>query len=191
MRTLLAYSVIALLAACGGGPGPEDNPAEVVDTSDVRFEWRCDAARCRLRREQLLPHPECRAGERGAIGLFFERFFEVCGACAQGDTLFGSEPHYCRALRCDRDADCPQLYGELGVRRYRCRQRLCQHEDTPAPALDHDLVFKLCIAALPRERTTNDALLSPELQAIYGKLAEHCPLDGTRCDVPPGCWPYP
>lgn len=183
----VAATVGAAATGCAGEPGPDDNPTSIVDTSGVRFDWRCDRERCRLHREQLVPHPDCSAGQRGAIGVFFERFFEVCGACADDQSLFGSEPHYCRAIRCERDADCPQLYGALGVKRYRCQQRLCQLEGAPHPAPDHDLAFKMCIAELPRERTTSDALLSAELQAIYGQLAEHCPLDG-ECRIPPGCW---
>lgn len=174
-------TLFALTGACEDpDPCPASNPATVVDSTGVEF--RIDGS-CYARPTENTPDLyDCASGRVGYM-LVWARFVSIQMGCLIGGGIAsGAEAE--RPLGCERDADCPTLYGDV----YECVSGLCQHTDEqefPRDEIDVLDVALMCYGPVDRTLT-----LDPNTAAamqVREAIQTACPDQACMLPLPDSC----
>lgn len=182
-----AILVVALCACVDTDtPGAPNNPPQLVDTSSLLFDWACDGHGCVPRATPGGPAlPSCEPGESAFYTFTASRFFTVVAACGSS-TRWYTYGLWGRAVVCESDADCPQLYEFRSEYDYECHHGLCQNierDDESALALSD--AYTLCYGRFARDETL--ALFMPASQQVSGWITSACGTGQCSPPLPVGC----
>lgn len=184
-----AQFALAATCVCACGPGPQDNPEILTDTTNARFAWICNSSACSLGMLDETPPPQHFAGAETEATYSFsrERFFHICSAIIDPDernpvTYTG----WCRVAACKTREQCPQLYENSISVRFGCYAGLCQNESADMRSeVDEFDIASLCFADIPRDRPIDQ--LDPEISALLDLVRSSCDSNGSNCVVPEDC----
>jgi hypothetical protein len=190
MGVRLAHlAVVACTTSCVSDdrPGPDENPAHVVDSSGSTFAWDCDRDGCQPLAEASTPAPpSCTAPQTSIYSFRAGRFVVIAAACTLISGGWASYGRWQRTVSCSTDRDCPQLYQFTHVLRFECRNSLCQNTDRGAFPQEKLLRFDaepLCYGAFGRDETAA-AFAPPSIEAAAWVDSACGPAPSAACELP-------
>jgi hypothetical protein len=124
--------------------------------------------------------PACEPGEAAFYTFTASRFFTIVAACGTAGRWY-SYGLWGRAVVCETNPDCPQLYGE----QFECQHGVCQNVDRDDSALTLSDAYTLCYGRFTRDETL--ALFMPASQQVSSWVTEACGTGPCSPPLPSGC----
>lgn len=184
----LVLGILMIVPACvmDETPGPDDNPATLVDSTGASFGWDCSERGCSVQAlPETPPPPPCADAGESMYGVVAHRFVAIAGACLLEEDGWSSRGQWSRPVACESSGDCPQLFGFTDPYEYECRAGLCQHVDDtrfPAERMTRRYSLLMCLGPYPREETI--AVDSEAAMEVTALVHEACGSQDSGCEVP-------